>query len=136
LELSPIDFGIVCCRRLLDDQQTLVNAGRSQTLYSLHLIGHAIDFAPYWSGHYRDAWPFYYPIADAFKRSSQELVIPIRWGGAWGVDLGRFRSAQDAQTEYIMTRSDSVFFDGPHIELCRETYPPDFSAIPELVQAV
>ena len=35
-----------------------------------------------------------------------------------------------------MTRSDSVFFDGPQIEPCREIYPPDFSAIPEMVQAV
>lgn len=138
LQRSLFDFGITRGVGTIEQQADLVQQGRSQTMKSLHLVGHAIDFSPYWSGKFRpDAWPFYYGIADAFRSASQELATPIRWGGAWGVDLWRFRNSQAAQEVYIKSKEDGrVFFDGPHIELCRATYVPDFSAIRELYERI
>ena len=85
LQRSPFDFGITRGVGTFQQQVDLVQQGRSQTMKSLHLVGHAIDFSPYWCGRFRPkAWPFYYGIADAFRSASQELVIPIPMGRGMG----------------------------------------------------
>ncbi len=137
LQITEVDFGITCGKRELDAQLEHVAAGRSQTMKSLHLIGHAIDISPFALGTYQSGWPFFYPIADAFRAAALELGVTIRWGGAWAVDLNRYQSAQQAQSEYLafkqrLYESDKmtrVFLDGPHFELCSKAYPPDWSAI-------
>lgn len=135
LSTSPIDFGALRGLRTIERQREHVANGKSQTLKSLHLIGHAIDVVPFFRGSQRWDWPYFYPIADAFRSASIELGIPIRWGGAWHRDLGAFPTAQLAQVDYMLTlphyRRDP-FLDGPHFELDEIAYPPDFSAFPEL----
>lgn len=136
LEVSDVDFAVTCGKRSLEEQEKLVEEGKSQTLKSLHLVGNAVDIAPYALGRYQpDAWPYYYPVADAFRIASLDLNIPITWGGAWGVELYDFKSAQAAQLSYMRFKDRmyenagqaKCFFDGPHFQLSTEVYQPDFS---------
>lgn len=66
------------------EQQRLVAEGRSWTMNSRHLTGHAIDIAPYpidWENKKR----FYY-FAGMVKYAAHTLGIPLRWGGDWDRD--------------------------------------------------
>ena len=81
-------------------QRKLVASGKSQTLKSRHLTGHAVDIVPMLDGEPSFDWPGFYPIADAFKQASDELGVQIIWGGDW-----------------------RTFKDGPHFELDRKAYP-------------
>jgi len=101
LTYSPHDFTITEGLRSVARQRELKAAGASQTMNSRHITGHAIDFAVLIGGKVRWDWPLYGQVAEAFKRASKELNVPIIWGGDW-------RSLRD----------------GPHIELDRRSYPP------------
>lgn len=81
-------------------QRKLVASGKSQTLKSRHLTGHAVDIVPMLDGEPSFDWPGFYPIADAFKAAAKELGVAIIWGGDW-----------------------RTFKDGPHFELDRKRYP-------------
>lgn len=80
-ELSPVPFVVTEGLRNLDRQKELKAAGKSWTLNSRHLTGHAVDVV--------DADNFGYDIPDmdniakAFKAAAAELKIPIVWGGDW-----------------------------------------------------
>ena len=100
LELSPYDFGITEGLRNKEQQKANVAKGASQTMNSRHLTGHAIDFVAYVDGKVNWDFSYYRQIADAFKKASAELGIPIVWGGDW-----------------------TTLKDGPHIELDRKRYP-------------
>lgn len=100
LEYSTVDFGITEGLRTRLRQQELVKDGKSTTLNSRHLTGHAIDVAAFIAG--KLTWEFrhYVEISRAFKAASAELNIPIVWGGDW-----------------------KTFKDGVHFELDRRAYP-------------
>jgi peptidoglycan L-alanyl-D-glutamate endopeptidase CwlK len=100
IQLTPIDFGITCGTRSQEEQRRLVAEGKSRTMNSRHLTGHAVDFVALING--RASWDFkhYSEIAQAFKHAALELGIAIVWGGDW-----------------------PKFRDGPHIELDRRVYP-------------
>jgi peptidoglycan L-alanyl-D-glutamate endopeptidase CwlK len=80
-EISPVPFVVTEGLRNLERQKKLKAAGKSWTLDSRHLTGHAVDVV--------DADDFKYDIPDmdeiarAFKKASSELKIPIVWGGDW-----------------------------------------------------
>lgn len=97
LILSKIDFVITEGKRTLERQKELKAAGKSQTLDSKHLSGHAIDVAAYVNGEVKWEWEYYEEISHAMKRASEELTIPLKWGGDW-----------------------DTFKDGVHFELMRE----------------
>lgn len=97
IEISEQDFTVLEGLRSKERQQELYNIGKSKTLNSRHLTGHAVDLAPWpisWD------WDKFYPIADAMKQAAEELGIDIEWGGDW-----------------------KSFPDGPHFQLPREDYP-------------
>lgn len=96
---SPHDFSITEGLRTKERQAKLVKEGKSQTQNSRHLYGLAIDFAAVIDGKISWDIKYYKEISEAFKKSSQELNIPIIWGGDW-----------------------KKFVDGPHIELDRNFY--------------
>lgn len=126
IDFSYMDFGIIEGLRTKDRQAHLVKDGKSQTMNSRHITGHAIDFMPYYQGKYLDAWPYFYPVADAFAAVSKTLNIPIVWGSSWGFKLIHFNFAQASQDAYIrqkIRKGQTLFLDGPHIELDREDYP-------------
>lgn len=83
LELSPIDFGISEGVRTKERQAILFHEGKSETLNSRHLTGHAIDIMAYPTP--EGSWDFsdYELIASAFAQASKELNINIEWGGGW-----------------------------------------------------
>ncbi len=137
LEISPIDFGITCGLRSLEEQKKLVAKGKSKTMRSLHLIGHAVDIVPFVFGRYQYDWPYFYPVIDAFIQASKDNEFKIEWGGAWNIDMWRCRHAQAAQEMYITAKqaawtdldSGGPFLDGPHIQLSTEQFLPDFSKV-------
>jgi len=97
ISISEVDFTVLEGIRNINRQRELFKAGKSTTMNSRHITGHAVDLAPWpisWE------WEDFYPIADAMKAAAEELEIDIVWGGDW-----------------------KSFPDGPHFELSRKTYP-------------
>ena len=91
------DFTVLEGIRNINRQRELVKTGKSTTMNSRHLTGHAVDLAPWpisWD------WEYFYPIADAMKEAAEELDVNLEWGGDW-----------------------KSFPDGPHYQLSRKTYP-------------
>ena len=99
---SPYDFSITQGLRTLEQQQALFNAGKSKTLRSRHLTGHAVDIAVIDNG--TVTWDFdkYKVVADHIKDVAKLNDVPINWGGDW-----------------------VTFKDGPHFELNKSVYPDE-----------
>ncbi len=83
LELSPVDFGITEGLRTMEHQREMVRTGKSQTLKSRHLTGHAVDVVAYLGANISWEWKYYEQIAAAFKQAGKELGTVIEWGGDW-----------------------------------------------------
>jgi len=97
IEISEQDFSVIEGMRSIERQKQLLADGKSTTMNSRHLTGHAVDLAPYpmsWD------WKYFYPIADAMKQAAEELDVEIVWGGDW-----------------------KSFPDGPHFQLDWGAYP-------------
>jgi peptidoglycan L-alanyl-D-glutamate endopeptidase CwlK len=120
--LTDIDFGVICGMRTIEEQQTLVDKGASQTMKSKHLDGHAVDLMAYVGG--RASWELnvYDDIADAMQKAAREVGTALRWGAAWHINDMREWSGtmEDAMNAYIDLRRGQgrrPFIDGPHFEL-------------------
>lgn len=101
ISISPTDFAVIEGRRSITRQRLLMEEGKSKTLKSRHLTGHAVDVVPWLHGRSEwEAWHLFEDIAKAFKQASEELGIPIFWGGDW-----------------------ETFKDGPHFQLDWLAYP-------------
>ena len=97
IEITEQDFSVTEGIRHIERQRQLVATGKSTTLNSRHLTGHAVDLVPYpvsWD------WEYFYPIADAMKQAAEELDVDLEWGGDW-----------------------KSFPDGPHFQLNWKKYP-------------
>lgn len=96
-ELCPVPIVVTEGLRSMKRQRELKAAGKSWTLDSRHLTGHAVDLV--------DADDFKYDIPDmdriakAMKEAAAELGVAIVWGGDWKQR------------------------DTPHFELDRKAYP-------------
>jgi peptidoglycan L-alanyl-D-glutamate endopeptidase CwlK len=97
---SPLDFSISEGLRTKERQKVLFDSGKSQTMNSRHLTGHAIDFAVIKDGEVTWDFKYYQLVADHIKAVAKALDVPIVWGGDW-----------------------QSFRDGPHVELNRSKYP-------------
>jgi len=86
---SKIDFTVVEGLRTLARQKELFAAGKSRTMKSRHLTGHAVDLAPLvdldGDGHSELTWirESFFPIVDAMRASAAAAGILIEWGGDW-----------------------------------------------------
>lgn len=98
IQITEVDFTVLEGLRSRDRQKELVAKGASKTMNSRHLTGHAVDLAP-WPIDWNDLSRFKL-VADAMKQASEELDVPVIWGGDW-----------------------RTFYDGPHFELDRKVYP-------------
>ena len=98
ITITEVDFTVLEGLRSRDRQKELVAKGASKTMNSRHLTGHAVDLAP-WPIDWDDLSRFE-QVADAMKQASEELDVPVIWGGDW-----------------------RTFYDGPHYELDRKVYP-------------
>lgn len=91
------EFRVTEGLRNLARQKQLKAQGKSRTLNSRHLTGHAVDLVDL-KGTYSE--PEMRQIADAMKQAATELGVAITWGGDW-----------------------SAFCDTPHFELEWHAYP-------------
>lgn len=130
LEISPVDFGVHDGIRNVHEQRELVKRKVSRTMNSRHLrgkdgYGHAVDLVPYINRKLRWEWAPIYELASAMRQASQELLIPLRWGGVWDRRLGNLDFDMKFEVEaYVARRKQrypgrDVFIDGPHFELPR-----------------
>lgn len=108
ISISEADFTVLEGLRSIERQKQLFAAGKSKTMNSRHITGHAVDLAPYPTNGDFDSdgilniadWDAYYPIADAMKQAAADLGIAVEWGGDW-----------------------KSFPDGPHYQLSHKAYP-------------
>jgi peptidoglycan LD-endopeptidase CwlK len=101
IAVTPVDFTVLEGLRTLERQRQLLAQGRSQTLNSRHLTGHAVDLAPLENGQPVWDWPAYDRLAAIIKQAAREVGVPVEWGGDW-----------------------TSFRDGPHWQLPVAVYPP------------
>src|SRR6202035_5175779 len=100
--ITSVDFGIIEGLRTLERQKMLVAAGKSQTLHSRHVTGHAVDFDAFLNDAISWDVAYYAKIAEAVKTAAAQIKVPIAWGGDW-----------------------VSFKDEDHIELDRNAYPDE-----------
>lgn len=100
IQLTTVDFGITQGLRTIEQQREYVRNGKSRTMNSRHLTGHAVDVVAMIDGKVSWTASDYDPIARAFKAAANQLDVPIVWGGDW-----------------------KSFRDCPHFELARSEYP-------------
>jgi peptidoglycan L-alanyl-D-glutamate endopeptidase CwlK len=120
----PLDGG----RRTPERQGQLMREGKTQTLNSRHLTGHAVDLVPLVDGAVSWDWKHFYPMADAIADAARAEGVPLIWGGAWGRLVqdwpqGRAKQAQDAYVAERRAAGRRPFLDGPHFELPAAVYP-------------
>lgn len=139
IELSSVDFSVHEGLRTRSRQAKLVAAGASQTMDSRHLpsdgtgYGHAVDLVPLidfdgdGNAELRWDWSLCYRVADAVRRASMELQVPIRWGGVWDQALADLAGDMDDEVAGYVARRKAAgkkaFLDGPHFELPASIYP-------------
>ena len=105
ITVTIVDFSVVEGVRTLAKQLEYYRKGKSMTMNSRHLTGHAVDLAPWMmvDGKMTIDWESeagWEAVADAMKSSAYALIVPLTWGGDW-----------------------KRFVDSPHFELNRDTYP-------------
>ncbi len=98
ISITEQDFTVIEGIRNINRQRELFKAGKSTTMNSRHITGHAVDMVP-WPVDWEDIERFEI-MAEAMKLAAEELDIPIVWGGDW-----------------------KSFYDAPHFELDRKSYP-------------
>jgi peptidoglycan L-alanyl-D-glutamate endopeptidase CwlK len=136
IEISEQDFSVGEGLRSEARQFDLYNRGKSTTMNSRHLTGHAVDLFPYpFNGDVDEDgipniedWDQYYPIADAMKQAARELGVDLEWGGAWHISPlhswgGSAKSATEDYVKLRQSQGRKPFLDGPHFQLSWENYP-------------
>ena len=98
IEITEQDFTVIEGIRNVNRQRALLKAGKSTTMNSRHITGHAVDMVP-WPVDWNDLERFEV-VSEAMKAAAEELEVSIAWGGDW-----------------------KSFYDGPHFELNRKSYP-------------
>jgi peptidoglycan L-alanyl-D-glutamate endopeptidase CwlK len=95
---SPLDFAITCGLRTVEEQKILVATGKSRTMKSKHLTGHAVDIVVFVDGKVTWEFKYYKQVATHIKKTAAKMGIEIVWGGeAWA----------------------PTFIDGPHFQVSK-----------------
>lgn len=83
LEITERDFTVIDGLRTPEEQKELFEAGKSKTLNSRHLTGHAVDIVPY-----PVTWEYeeFKPVVDAMRKAAEELGVDMVHGYDWGWD--------------------------------------------------
>ena len=93
IQLTTTDFKVIEGLRTMDKQREYFEAGKSRTMKSRHLTGHAVDLAPIVDGGISWEHVDFYPVAVAMKNAAKSLGVEIEWGGDWKsfVDMPHFQ---------------------------------------------
>lgn len=97
---SPYDFAITEGVRTVQRQKELVRAGKSTTMRSRHLTGHAVDIVVYIDGKVSWELKYYKIVTDHIKAVAKLNDVALEFGIDW-----------------------KSFIDGPHIQLAWKSYP-------------
>lgn len=121
-------FRVIEGMRTPERQAELMRAGKTQTLNSRHLTGHAVDLAPIVGADISWTWTHFFPLADVMADAARAEGVPMIWGGAWGRTVhdwpqGRAKQAQAAYVAERRAAGQRPFLDGPHFELPAAVYP-------------
>jgi peptidoglycan L-alanyl-D-glutamate endopeptidase CwlK len=106
IAISKVDFTVIEGVRSLEKQREYFLAGKSRTMKSKHLTGHAVDLAPIvdidGDGRSELTWQeiHFLPFNDAMVQAATNLGITVDWGGRW-----------------------ASFKDCPHFEIDPQRYP-------------
>ncbi len=108
LEISEVDFGITEGLRSRYRQKQLVATGKSHTINSRHLTGHAVDVVAYVGSQVSWEWPLYEKIAAAFRQAAFLLIAA--WGTSMRLSwsLGRENARNEAQTSTLKSTVDTL----------------------------
>ncbi|HEY6022393.1 MAG TPA: M15 family metallopeptidase [Candidatus Paceibacterota bacterium] len=79
--IEIFDFQVVDGLRTEEEQRMNLAAGKSWTLHSKHLIGKAVDLAP-WPIHWADTEMFCV-LAGVMRAVAFRYGVKLRWGGDW-----------------------------------------------------
>lgn len=126
LELSTVDFGITEGLRSVERQRLLMDTGRSKTMRSRHITGHAVDVVAYDGKYTYEPFELYTDIAEAYRKAAIEHGVEIGWGAAWLKSVNYYPSAKEALHDYVAKRraqGRTPFLDGPHFQLSWNQYP-------------
>ena len=82
--IKIMDVTIIEGLRTEDRQDELVAQGKSKTKYSKHLLGKAVDLAPY-PIDWEDRERFHY-MGGMLRGIGKQLKVDLRWGGDWDSD--------------------------------------------------
>lgn len=86
LELSTVDFSVSEGLRTRERQAELFKAGKSKTMNSRHITGHAVDLYPVTKAGADWVAADFAPVVVAMKAAAKELGIPLIHGADWGWD--------------------------------------------------
>lgn len=110
LEISPRDFAVINGMRTQEEQLRYFLSGKSKTMNSYHLTGHAVDLAVYVDGDLVwEPWEVYEDLAETMFQAAHIEGCVIEWGG-----------------HFAKVRTDGkliTFRDGLHFQLPRRFYP-------------
>jgi peptidoglycan L-alanyl-D-glutamate endopeptidase CwlK len=91
------DFSVTEGVRTLAKQREYFTKGKSRTMTSRHLTGHAVDLTPWRAGGFQDleapdALAAYRRVAKAMKQCALAAGIDMDWGyDLWGWDMPHFQ---------------------------------------------
>lgn len=89
IAISKTDFTVVEGVRSLAKQREYFNAGKSRTMNSRHLTGHAVDLMPWGDfdgdGDNEGSWELanFYPLNDAMQKAGAAIGVRVEWGGTF-----------------------------------------------------
>jgi peptidoglycan L-alanyl-D-glutamate endopeptidase CwlK len=120
--ITKVDFGVTEGLRTRETQEAYVKAGKSQTMDSKHLTGHAVDLVAFVNGAVSWELNLYDDIAEAMRIAAKEHDLPLRWGAAWNIaDIRRWDGSMEAAMNYYIDERRRMnrrpFIDAPHFEI-------------------
>lgn len=80
---TDMDFTVLEGLRTLAQQRKYYATGKSKTMRSRHLTGHAIDIAPLVDGKVTWDWAVYDRFAPIIKQAAKDVGVKVEWGGDW-----------------------------------------------------
>jgi peptidoglycan L-alanyl-D-glutamate endopeptidase CwlK len=83
ITISPVDFGVIEGLRTPDAERRMVATGKSLTMNSRHLTGHAVDLCVFVGGVSHWDWALYVELNDAMQKAAKLEDVPVEWGGQW-----------------------------------------------------
>jgi peptidoglycan L-alanyl-D-glutamate endopeptidase CwlK len=120
--ITKVDFGVTEGLRTRETQEAYVKAGKSQTMDSKHLTGHAVDLVAFVNGAVSWELNLYDDIAEAMRIAAKEHDLPLRWGAAWNIaDIRKWEGSMEAAMNYYIDERRRMnrrpFIDAPHFEI-------------------